>query len=115
MDVINEKAVRYLYGENSGITALDCTKCTCIQCGKLYIEVFPDSCLDTGKRRILTVDQAKNLGIWDTAQYDERVFCDTCRKALEASNKNIMEIGGFLLFLGVIVVLTVIAALGGSS
>lgn len=115
MDVTNEKAVRYLYGENSGITALDCTKCTCIQCGKLYIEVFPDSCLDTGKRRILTVDQAKNLGVWDTAQYNERVFCDTCKCSRGISYDTKLEVLSFVFFMISVIILSLWWTLGGDN
>lgn len=112
--VNNDRAVRMLYGENSGIIALDCTLCICVKCGSIYVEILPERCLDKNKMCHLFVEQAKNLDIPVDKLHREYVFCDECRKARDASNKSILEIGGFFLFVGVIVALTALfASFGG--
>lgn len=103
----NDYATRMLYGENSDIEYLDCTKCLCVKCGKLYAEVLPDRCLDIKKLKILTVEQAKNLNIWDGLSYTENVFCAGCRKMRALPKDEKLETLGFLFFILAILAMSI--------
>ncbi|MFA5132651.1 MAG: hypothetical protein WC444_05015 [Candidatus Paceibacterota bacterium] len=107
----HDRTIRMLYGECSGIEELDCTYCVCTVCGSSYIEVFPKHALDISKMKKLTIDQAKNLGLYEGA-YKEHLLCETCQQK-RIKHEDILQILSFVFCVLSVIALTVLFSVGG--
>lgn len=111
MAIINDKAVRYLYGEGTGISGLDACICYCLQCGKSFIEVFPEGSIDEEKKRVLTVQEARNLNVLDEITRTDRILCTECRILRPVSKDTKLQMLGWFFFIAAVAVIVAFTVL----